>query len=256
MFMAVSFLRELLRLSCSSLLLILHPGAFGSGGRKSPGWGASEFVVAGPVPLFCDWNGHLHWRPAAGAFALLSALSTAGLSQAPALACPGCRCLYEALQDPSFWPHWQLQGHSLLLAFAAVARKWGSAGNFLHFSGRFCLHAVNPIFQSSFSLLNRNSLKHVIFVESTIATFLIPLSFTLVFLWWFQLHSQKLQPWHPFSSRILSVCAPFHCVFPCFSHSDFPLPLPPVRQVLSWPNKHFLLFVIRDASPLIPFLPI
>lgn len=29
MFMAVSFLRELLRLSCSSLLLILHPGAFG-----------------------------------------------------------------------------------------------------------------------------------------------------------------------------------------------------------------------------------
>lgn len=94
----------------------------GSGGRKSPG-GASEFVVARPLLLFCDWNGHFHGKPAAGAFVLLSTLSAAGLCQVPALACPGCRCLYEALQDLSFWPHWQLQGHSLLLAFAAVARK-------------------------------------------------------------------------------------------------------------------------------------
>lgn len=142
MFMAVSFLceeRELLRLSCSSCLLILRAGAFGEWQKEVTGWGASELVLAGPGPRFCDWNGRFHWKPAAGAFALLSTLSAAGLSQVPAYSCPGCRCLYEALKYLSFCPHWQLQGHMLLLAFVAVARKWGSAGNFLHFSGRFSL---------------------------------------------------------------------------------------------------------------------
>lgn len=40
------------------------------------------------------------------------------------------------------------------------------------------------------------------------------------------------------SSWVLSVFALFHLSFPYFSHSDFPPPLPPVHQILSWPNKH------------------
>lgn len=137
------------------------------------------------------------------------------------------------------WPGWLLQGHSLLLAFVAWARRWGSAGNSCHFLGRLFLFTCGePYFQSR----------------------RVPLSVSsagiggLVF-WYafddFSCTSQKPQPWH--------LCfLPEACLVLLFSPSFFfilsdpptqPPTLPPGHQILSRPNKHYLYLLSRWLHP-------
>lgn len=169
----------------------------------------------------------------------------ASLSQVTALACPpGCRCslwstlgsvstgLTDSFRDThSYWP--------LLL----WPRKWGSAGNSSTFQVDFSLFTCSePVSSPVFSLLylfNRNSLKCLIFVESTLARFPVPLSFYFDIPLMISVAQSETAALAPLSSSwVLSIFALFHLSFPYFSHSDFPPPLPPVHQTLSWPNKH------------------
>lgn len=63
--------------------------------------------------------------------------TVASLKPVPVLARPWLQILFmKYLGICHVWPHSLLQGHSLLISLL-WAKRWGSAGNFTHFLGRF-----------------------------------------------------------------------------------------------------------------------